>query len=135
MESPSGEVRKPRALIVEDNDMFRETVKEIVQTLFPSMAIDEATGGTEALQKVDMNRPELIFMDISLPEENGLQLTKKIKASHPDTHIIILTDYDILEYREAAIRCGASHFMAKSPLDWKELGKTVRSLLPSVEKP
>ena len=135
MESPSGEVRRPRALIVEDNDMFRETVREIVQTLFPSMAVDEATKGIEALQKVDMHHPELIFMDISLPEENGLQLTQRIKASHPDIHIIILTDYDILEYREAAMRCGASHFMPKSPLDWKELGKTVRSLLPIPEKP
>jgi DNA-binding NarL/FixJ family response regulator len=135
LESPSGEIRKLRALIVEDNDMFRETVKEILQTLFPSMAIEEATRGIEALQKVDMHHPELIFMDISLPEENGLQLTQKIKAGHPDAQIIVLTDYDILEYREAAIRCGASHFIPKSPLDWKEIGKTVRSLLPALEKP
>ena len=135
MESPSGEIRMLRALIVEDNNMFRETIKEILQTFFPSMVIDEATRGTEALQKIDMHHPELIFMDISLPEENGLQLTQKIKASHPDTQIIILTDYDILEYREAAIRCGASHFVPKSPLDWKELGKTVRSLLPILGKP
>ncbi len=135
MGSPSGEVRKPRALIVEDNDMFRETIKEILQTLFPSVAVDEATRGTEALQKVDMHHPELVFMDISLPEENGLQLTRKIKAGYPDTRVIILTDYDILEYREAAIRCGASYFVPKSPLDWKELGRAVRSLLPTLEKP
>ena len=135
MESPSGEIRKLKALIVEDNDMFRETVREILQTLFPSMGIDEATRGIEALQKIDMHHPELIFMDISLPEENGLQLIQKIKAGHPDIRIVVLTDYDILEYREAAIRCGASRFIPKSHLDWKELVKTVRSLLPALEKP
>ena len=135
MGSPSGDIRKLRALIVEDNDMFRETVKEILQTLFPSIAIDEATKGVEALRKVDLHHPELIFMDISLPEENGLQLTRKIKAGHPDTRIIVLTDYDILEYREAALRCGASHFISKSPLDWKELEKSVTSLLPNLKKP
>jgi len=135
MESSSGEVQELKTLIVEDNDIFRETVKEILQTFFPSMAIEEATKGIEALQKVDVHPPALIFMDISLPEENGLQLTRKIKASHPETLIVVLTDYDILEYREAALRCGASHFIAKSPLDWKELEKAVRSLLPALRKP
>ena len=92
------------------------------------MVIQEATEGNEALQVVDALQPELIFMDIRLPGRNGLQLTQKIKKNYPNIKVIILTSYDILEYREAAIRCGASSFITKDSLDWEQIEKLVRSL-------
>jgi len=92
------------------------------------MVIQEATEGNEALRVVDALQPELIFMDIRLPGENGLQLTQKIKKNYPNIKVIILTSYDILEYREAAIRCGANSFIAKDSLDWEQIEKLVRSL-------
>ena len=72
----SVETPKLRTLIVDDNALFRQTFKEILQTLFPSMVIHEASERNEALQRVDTFRPELIFMDIRLPGENAFQLTK-----------------------------------------------------------
>jgi len=64
---------------VEDNAPFRQTFRESLQTSFPAIAIDEVADGVEALQKVDPFLPDLIFMDIHLPGENGLELTRKIK--------------------------------------------------------
>jgi DNA-binding NarL/FixJ family response regulator len=52
-------------------------------------------------------------MDIKLPGESGLELTKKIKAKHPNIIIIILTSYDTPEYREAAEQAKADYFLAK----------------------
>jgi DNA-binding NarL/FixJ family response regulator len=52
-------------------------------------------------------------MDLRLPGENGLELTKKIKAQYPGIIIVILTNYDLPEYREAAYQCGADHFVSK----------------------
>jgi DNA-binding NarL/FixJ family response regulator len=123
----SGEVRRLRTLIVEDNAAFRGTLKDSLQTLFPSMVIHEAAEGNEALQKVETFHPELIFMDIRLPGENGLQLTRKIKGNYPETRVIILTGYDTQEYREAAVRCGADCFIAKDSMNWEILETFVKS--------
>ncbi len=120
-----------KVLIVEDNANFSRVLKDTLQTLFPSAVIHEAPEGKKALQQVDAFLPHLIFMDIKLPGENGLQLTQRIKANYPDTKIVILTNYDILEYREAALRSGANSFLTKDSLDWEQLENLVNSLLES----
>jgi CheY-like chemotaxis protein len=63
-----------RALLVEDSPSFRQVAKNNLQDQFPSMDIIEAADGVEALQKIDSHSPNLIFMDIRLPGENGLEL-------------------------------------------------------------
>ena len=94
---------------------------------FPTVAVDEAADGDEALQEIDAFLPDLIFMDIKLPGENGLELTKKIKAAHPIITIFILTNYDIPEYREAAFHYGADRFLAKTSFNPIELEELVKS--------
>ena len=91
-----------RTMLVEDSSLLREIVKYHLQDQFPSMDIIEAADGVEAFQKIDGHPPNLIFMDISLPGESGLELTRRIKADYPDVTIIILTSHDSPEYREAA---------------------------------
>ncbi len=125
-----GQACKSNTLIVEDNDPFRETLRESLEKLFPWMGVHEAGEANEALQKVVTFRLELIIMDIQLPgEENGLQLTQKIEMSYPDTKVMILTNYDTQEYREAAERCGVSCFVAKTSLNQGNLETLVKSLL------
>jgi DNA-binding NarL/FixJ family response regulator len=123
----AGNIHKIKILIVEDNVIFRQAFRERLQNQFPSVVVEEASEGNEALQKVDTFHPELIFMDIRLPGENGLDLTRKIMVSHPETVVIILTDYDIPEYRKAASQCGASHFFVKESLDWGQVDTVIRS--------
>ncbi len=107
---------KFRFLIVEDNDYYRKFLRDIFHKNFPEIEIDEAADGREALQKVDSFFPDLIFMDIRLPDESGLEVTKKIKAIHSGIHIVIPTYYDLPEYQDAAFRYGADHFLVKSSL-------------------
>ena len=102
-----------KTLIVEDNTTFRQSLKELLCTRFPFMDVEEAGDGEEALQKIAGLVPDIIFMDIKLPGENGLQITKKVKAEYPEIVIIILTYYDLPEHREAAFQCGANHFLSK----------------------
>jgi DNA-binding NarL/FixJ family response regulator len=113
-------------LIVEDNPTFRLSLKELLQDEFPSFEIAEAGDAKEALKKIETFHPRLIFMDIRLPGENGLKLTQKIKALYPETIVIVVTSYDLPEYREAAKRAKANHFITKgSPTH--ELLSIVRS--------
>ncbi len=118
-----------KILIVEDNDSFREVLKENLHSRFPSIEIFEAADGGKVLQIVEAESPSLIFMDIQLPGENGLSLTQKIKARYPQITVVIITTYDIPEYREAAFRYGANRFLPKDSLDWKEIQAAVESLV------
>lgn len=122
-------MEKFRILMIEDNDAYRKSLKTILQNSFPDIAIDEAVDGDGALQKVDAFPPDLIFMDINLPGENGLELTKKIKATHPNITIFIITSYDTREYQEAALQYGADRFFPKGSLNPQELEESVRSHL------
>ncbi|RPJ01906.1 MAG: response regulator [Deltaproteobacteria bacterium] len=117
-----------RTLLVEDNANYRQILKDSLKDRFPAMMIEEAADGKEALQKVETFLPHLVFMDIQLPGENGLHLTKRIKADHPDTLIIIVTSYDLPEYREAAFQYGASHFIAKDELNLEEIEAFVKTI-------
>jgi DNA-binding NarL/FixJ family response regulator len=118
-----------RTMLVEDGFTLREIMKYTLEHQFSSMEIMEASDGIEALQKIASQLPHLIFMDISLPGENGLKLTEKIKKDHPEILVIILTGYDLPEYREAATRSKADYFLSKSATTMDQLSGLVKSIL------
>jgi CheY-like chemotaxis protein len=100
-------------LLVEDNADFRHALSDILLSCFPLMGVDEAGDGDEALGKVECQRPDLIFMDIQLPGENGLEVTRQIKLMYADIVIVILTSCGLPEYRQQAFRNGADCFLSK----------------------
>lgn len=118
-------------LIVEDNAIFRRSLKEILRARFPTMAIEEAVDGKEALQKVQLLIPDLIFMDIKLPGENGLDVTREIKSQDQSKVVIVLTSYDLPEYREAAYESGANYFLTKGLATGEEIMNLVESIIAS----
>ncbi len=102
-----------RILIVEDNAFFQKFLKETLHARLPSIDILEAGNGEEALEKIRTFSPDAIFMDLRLPGANGLDVTRRIKAQHPEIIVVILTNYDLPEYRQAATESGADHFLSK----------------------
>jgi two-component system response regulator YesN len=116
-------------LIVDDSAAFRQTLKRIVLRRFPSMQILEAKDGKEAIEKTRKELPKLIFMDVRLPAENGFQLTRKIKAAHPEIPVIIITSYDSPEYSETAYDAGADFFLSKKSSSAADILKKVESIL------
>ena len=118
-----------RVLIVEDSPLFRKLLKETLHSRFPSMQTSEAEDGKVALRKVNAVPPDLIFMDIKLPGENGLQLTAKIKAKYPNVTVIILTSYDTQEYREAATQAKANYFLSKGSSTRESILTLIKSIL------
>ncbi|HYA93056.1 MAG TPA: response regulator [Thermodesulfobacteriota bacterium] len=118
-----------RTTLVEDSSSFRQIVKVNLQDQFPSMHIIEAADGAEAFQKIHGHPPNLILMDIRLPGESGLELTRRIKADYPEVTIIILTSYDLPEYREAAVQCKADYFFSKGALTTDGVFTLVKSIL------
>jgi DNA-binding NarL/FixJ family response regulator len=116
-------------LIVEDNPSFRVSLKEILTARFPEMAVDDVGSSEEALERMESLRPDLMFVDIRLPGQNGLELTRQIRKGDTELTIVILTNYDLPEFREAAYRYGVNYFFSKAASTMEEIVATVEAIL------
>jgi len=117
-----------KVMLVEDDEGFRRSLASLLTSRFPDILLDEAANGTEAMEKVESFLPHLIFMDIKLPDQNGLVITRRVKALHPEIHVIMLTSYDFPEYREAARESGAYCFLPKGSSTAGEIQDIVEGL-------
>ena len=99
-------------LLVEGNASFRQALSDVLFSYFPLIDVDEAGDGEEALCKVEYMRPNIIFMDIQLPGENGLEVTKKIKRVYKEIVIVILSCHALPGHRQQAFRYGADCFLS-----------------------
>lgn len=116
-------------LIVEDNPSFRVSLKEILAARFPQMAVNEAGSSEEALERMESLRPDLMFVDIGLPGRNGLELTRQVRKHDTEVVIVILTNHDLPEFREAAYQYGADYFFSKFTSTMEEILTAVEATL------
>jgi DNA-binding NarL/FixJ family response regulator len=117
------------AMIVEDNIVYRQLIANTLRSQLPSIVVVEAGSAKEALHKVKTTSPDLIFMDIRLHGESGLELTKKIKSQHSKIIVVVLTSHDLPEYREAAKRNKANYFLWKGSTTTDEILNLIKSIL------
>jgi len=120
-----------KVLIIDDHASFRQVLKEMLVYDNPSFQIVEARDGKEAREKVRTQPPHLILMDVSLPDDNGLHLTKEIKAHHPRIIIFVLTNHDLPEFEEAAYQMGADKFFSKK-VSSLEISAAIKKVLKGV---
>jgi two-component system response regulator YesN len=118
-----------KILIVDPNDPFRRSLKQVLVNRFPIVDIQEAPDGTQCLELVQNFSPNLIFIDIHLPSESGLDLARQIKIDHPDIIIVILTSYDLPEYQAAAEESGIEHLVPKDAWTGEDMIALVHSIL------
>ena len=117
-----------KVMLVEDDHSFRRILAGLLTSRFSSILLGEAVDGAEAMQKVESFLPQLIFMDIKLPGQNGLEVTRKIMALYPHIKVVILTGYDFPEYHEVARACGAYRFLSKGSSTAEEIQELVEEL-------
>jgi DNA-binding NarL/FixJ family response regulator len=118
----------PSVVIVENNDFFRRSFKEILKLYIPSLTVHECVDGTDIVDKVRRIRPDVVFMDIQLVGKNGLELTREIKTALPEVVVSIFTNYDIPEYRAKATDCGADYFLLKDSISGAEIAALVKCI-------
>lgn len=116
-----------QTLIVEDNANFRHSPSELPSERFPCMVIEEASNGSEALDKFTWLALQLVVRDIKRPDSNGLDLTHQIRSANLTAAVVVLTAYDILEYSEAAFQAGANCFVCKATSNGAQIASRVDS--------
>jgi DNA-binding NarL/FixJ family response regulator len=108
-----------RTLIVDDDARFRRFVKGILSNEPDIVVVGEAADGQEAIIKAKELKPDLILMDVRMPNVNGLKATRQLKEKMPELKIIIVTLYDFEGYREAATAAGAVDYILKKTIHKK----------------
>jgi DNA-binding NarL/FixJ family response regulator len=102
-----------RILLADDNQSFRGTLKAIL-ALQPDLEIvGEATTGHEAIRQVSELNPDVLVLDIRLPDIDGLEVLRQLRQAGDKTRVVILSLWDNVEYRRTAIERGASAYVVK----------------------
>ncbi len=105
-----------RILLCDDNDNFRQLLNQYVHTLPGVEIVGEAVDGVDVIEKTELLNPDLVLMDLSMPNQSGLDATKSIKEKWPNKLVIILTLYEDTVYKELADEFNADGFIAKSSI-------------------
>lgn len=118
---------KLRVLIADDHTIVRSGVHLLLEGEADIEVVGEALNGREALQQAEKLKPDLILMDISMPEMDGLEATRQVKTRWPNIQVLILTMHRSDEYFFEALKSGASGYILKAA-DTDELVNAVRAV-------
>jgi DNA-binding NarL/FixJ family response regulator len=118
-----------RVLIVDDHQLFRDGLKELIETESDIQVCGEAHDEESGFTKVMAERPNLVTVDISLASGSGLSLVSRIKKARPETMVLMLSMFDDRIYAERALAAGASGYVCKQSSNEDILAafRTVRS--------
>jgi len=100
-------------LIADDQELMRQSLKIMLSSQPNFVVTDTVSNGREVLESIKKNKPDIILMDIRMPEMDGVVCTQKVKEMAPDIKVIILTTFDDDEFVFNAIKFGASGYLLK----------------------
>ena len=111
-------------LIVDDNAEFRGRVRSLLSLEEGIQVIGEAGDGEQAVLETARLHPDIVLMDVRMPRMNGLEAARRITSESSGTQVIILSQYDIDEYKQAATESGVRDYVVKKSM--------MRRLIPAI---
>jgi len=119
---------KKTIVIVEDHTLLRQSLRVVLAKEQGLEVLGEAADGVEGIRMVEVHQPDLVLLDLNLPEKSGLSVLEEIKTRSPGTKVLVLTIQDADEFVLDAFRCGADGYCLKTS-SYKELLSAVRNIL------
>ena len=120
-------MQKIRVLIADDHALMREGIRALLGVNEDMEVIGEASTGKEAIEKTRELKPDIVVMDLAMPEMDGIEATRLILKKNPDTRVLVLTQHDKKEYILAAIKAGAAGYVPKRAVG-NELVSAIRTI-------
>jgi DNA-binding NarL/FixJ family response regulator len=114
-------------MLVDDHPMWRQTLRKVLEGSRVGKVVAEAETGEEAVREAKKSKPEVVVMDVALPEMNGIEATRRVLEASPETKVLVLSASEERSDVVAAIRAGASGFLPKTAIP-TELSEAVRRL-------
>lgn len=102
-----------RVLIADDHPLFRQGLRVLVESAEDLTVVGEAQTGSDAVAQTLDKRPDVVLMDLNMPQLGGVEATRRIVAAHPETRVLILTMFEEDESVFAAMRAGARGYLLK----------------------
>lgn len=119
---------KYKILIADDHAMVRDGVKNLVKQNKDYIVVGEASSGKEALDQYETLKPDLLILDISMPDMNGMDVSKQILSQDPAANILILSMYDDDDYISRCLEFGVKGYVVKNESS-SELDYAIKSIL------
>lgn len=117
-----------KVMIADDHSLVREGIKQLLEFDGSIKVVSEASNGVECLDKLGDHIPDVLLLDINMPEKNGLEVLDEIKKKGYDLKVLILTVHNELEYLIKAVDIGVDGYILKDS-ESAELKKAIRSVL------
>ncbi|MEO8285651.1 MAG: response regulator transcription factor [Chloroflexota bacterium] len=121
-------MEKIRLLLVEDHSLVRAGFRALLQQLPDMEVVAETDNGRDAIRLVEQHKPDLVLMDISMHELNGLEAVSRIMKTYPGTRVMMLSMHEDEEYVTQAVRAGAAGYVVKSS-STNDLELAIRTVL------
>ena len=112
-------------LLVDDHKVVRQGVRAFLEAHSEFVVVGEAESGTTAIKLAEEHIPDVVLMDLIMPEMDGVEATRKVKNISPRTHIVVLTSYHDDEHIFPAMEAGATSYILKD-VDMEELAEAIR---------
>ena len=110
-------MKKLRILVADDHDVVRRGIKSLIESRPGWQVCDEARSGREAVAKAEEQKPDIVVLDISMPELNGLEAARRIQKLSPDSEILILSMHNSDQLIREILDAGVHGFVVKSDSD------------------
>lgn len=121
-------MKKTKVMIADDHSLIREGLKQLLEFDGSIEIVGEASNGVECLEKLDDVNPEVLLLDINMPEKNGIEVLKEMKTKDYPIKVLILTVHNELEYLIEAIEIGVDGYILKDSQS-AELKKAIQAVL------
>jgi DNA-binding NarL/FixJ family response regulator len=116
-----------RVILADDHPMYRYGVAAVLADVAEIDVVAQAASGEELLALVERSRPDVVLTDLRMPDLSGIEVTRRLAASHPDLPVLVLTMHDDDESVYGAMRAGARGYLLKGA-DGSELVSTITTL-------